>query len=259
MNEPKRIWWARPRKLCALERPGGGGRSHRPERREAEIAWLKEHGVRTVISTMSTRHNLPAYEAAGLGHHEGGRIDVGRSPDRASDRFERHLLAIPSLSRSRLNSSTVVLRTEGLTKSFGGIHAVQDVSLEVAPGEVGTIYVRNSSQFDGYTSGDTKTFREGYMSSGDVGRLDELGSGLTAYGIPWYRSDGNGRITFSTPGTSGRTSGTAPAAGSGPGKRGPAHSARSRIQAAWAARVAASSPLAVSRSSAYCRTVSSRR
>ena len=48
MREPIRIWWARPRKLCALERPGGGGRSHRPERREAEIAWLAEHGVRTV-------------------------------------------------------------------------------------------------------------------------------------------------------------------------------------------------------------------
>ena len=69
MREPRRIWWARPRKLCALERPGGGGRSHRPERREAEIAWLKEHGVRTVISTMATRHNLPAYEAAGLTSH----------------------------------------------------------------------------------------------------------------------------------------------------------------------------------------------
>lgn len=69
MREPSRIWWARPRKLCALERPGGGGRSHRPERREAEIAWLKEHGVRTVISTMVTRHNLPAYEAAGLASH----------------------------------------------------------------------------------------------------------------------------------------------------------------------------------------------
>ena len=69
MRQPSRIWWARPRKLCAVERPGGGGRSHRPERREAEIAWLKEHGVRTVISTMATRHNLRAYEAAGLASH----------------------------------------------------------------------------------------------------------------------------------------------------------------------------------------------
>lgn len=66
MREPKRIWWARPRKLCALERPGGGGRSHRPERRGEEIEWLKAAGVRTVVSTMKSRHNLAAYEQAGL-------------------------------------------------------------------------------------------------------------------------------------------------------------------------------------------------
>ncbi len=57
---PPRLWWARPRKLCALERPGGGGRSHRPERRAAEIAYLRESGVRLVVSCMTTRHNLPA-------------------------------------------------------------------------------------------------------------------------------------------------------------------------------------------------------
>jgi hypothetical protein len=66
MVEPRRIWWARPRKLCALERPGGGGRSHRPERRAGEIEYLKERGVRLVVSVMRTRHNLEAYEAAGL-------------------------------------------------------------------------------------------------------------------------------------------------------------------------------------------------
>ena len=68
MSQPPNIWWARPRKLCALERPGGGGRSHRRARREAEIAWLREHGVRLVISLMATRHNLPDYERAGLDH-----------------------------------------------------------------------------------------------------------------------------------------------------------------------------------------------
>jgi hypothetical protein len=66
MVEPRRIWWARPRKLCALERPGGGGRSHRPERRAGEIEYLKERGVRLVVSVMRTRHNLAAYDAAGL-------------------------------------------------------------------------------------------------------------------------------------------------------------------------------------------------
>src|SRR6478672_2895471 len=58
MTEPRRIWWARPRKLCALERPGGGGRSHRPERRAEEIEYLTERGVRLIVSTMPTRHNL---------------------------------------------------------------------------------------------------------------------------------------------------------------------------------------------------------
>jgi hypothetical protein len=66
MDGPIRIWWARPRKLCVLERPGGGGRSHRTERRERDIAYLRERGVRLVVSTIATRHNLADYERAGL-------------------------------------------------------------------------------------------------------------------------------------------------------------------------------------------------
>ncbi|OBJ49155.1 acyl-CoA ligase FadD12 [Mycobacterium sp. 1423905.2] len=46
---------------------------------------------------------------------------------------------------------------------------------DMPTGEVGTIYVRNDSQFDGYTSGATKDFHAGFMSSGDVGYLDESG------------------------------------------------------------------------------------
>jgi hypothetical protein len=68
-QEPRRIWWARPRKLCGLERPGGGGRSHRTERRDAEIAYLQARRVRLVVSTSPTRHNLGAYEEAGLAWH----------------------------------------------------------------------------------------------------------------------------------------------------------------------------------------------
>ncbi|MDQ3936829.1 MAG: hypothetical protein M3340_19605 [Actinomycetota bacterium] len=52
-----------------MERPGGGGRSHRPERREADVEYLKQRGVRLVVSTMTTRHNLADYEAAGLEWH----------------------------------------------------------------------------------------------------------------------------------------------------------------------------------------------
>jgi acyl-CoA synthetase (AMP-forming)/AMP-acid ligase II len=46
---------------------------------------------------------------------------------------------------------------------------------EVPTGEVGSIYVRNDTQFDGYTSDATKDFHSGFMSSGDVGYLDEAG------------------------------------------------------------------------------------
>ncbi len=46
---------------------------------------------------------------------------------------------------------------------------------EVPVGEVGSIYVRNDSQFDGYTSGTTKDFHAGFMASGDVGYLDQSG------------------------------------------------------------------------------------
>ena len=69
VQEPRRIWWARPRKLCALERPGGGGRNHRVTRRAAEIEYLRGRGVRLVVSVMRSRHNLTAYRAAGLDWH----------------------------------------------------------------------------------------------------------------------------------------------------------------------------------------------
>ena len=53
---------------------------------------------------------------------------------------------------------------------------ILDADLHEQPmGEVGTIYVRNSTQFDGYTSGTTKQFHDGYMNSGDVGYLDAAG------------------------------------------------------------------------------------
>jgi fatty-acyl-CoA synthase len=46
---------------------------------------------------------------------------------------------------------------------------------QVTTGEVGRIFVRNSSQFDGYSSGTTKCFHDGFMSSGDLGRFDGNG------------------------------------------------------------------------------------
>lgn len=62
-------------------------------------------------------------------------------------------------------------------KPAGGteIRILDDDFNELPTGQTGSIYVRNSSQFDGYTSGKTKDFHEGFMSSGDVGYLDDAG------------------------------------------------------------------------------------
>jgi acyl-CoA synthetase (AMP-forming)/AMP-acid ligase II len=62
-------------------------------------------------------------------------------------------------------------------KPAGGteIRVLDDDFIELPRGEVGSIFVRNSTQFDGYTSGKTKDFHEGFMSSGDVGYLDDAG------------------------------------------------------------------------------------
>ena len=54
-------------------------------------------------------------------------------------------------------------------------HPRRRLRTKLPTGEVGTIYVRNSTQFDGYTSGTTKDFHDGFMSSGDVGYLDDDG------------------------------------------------------------------------------------
>jgi hypothetical protein len=97
VREPRTIWWARPRKLCALERPGGGGRSHRFDRRIAEIAWLKRRAVRLVVSTMRSRHNLAAYETAGLAWHH---VPV-RSCSEGSDALDELLPLLRAELRAR--------------------------------------------------------------------------------------------------------------------------------------------------------------
>ncbi|MBM7515550.1 AMP-binding protein [Nocardioides nitrophenolicus] len=55
------------------------------------------------------------------------------------------------------------------------LRVVDDAGREVGPGVVGRILVRGASPFDGYTAGAEKEFLDGYMVSGDVGRLDASG------------------------------------------------------------------------------------
>ncbi|MBU2696867.1 AMP-binding protein [Pimelobacter sp. 30-1] len=55
------------------------------------------------------------------------------------------------------------------------LRVVDDAGRDVPAGVVGRILVRGASPFDGYTAGAEKEFLDGYMVSGDVGRLDAEG------------------------------------------------------------------------------------
>jgi hypothetical protein len=116
MQGPRRIWWARPRKLCALERPGGGGRNHRVERRAAEIAYLRGRGVRMVISVMRSRHNLAAYQAAGLDWHH---VPVRRTEDGAEALEE----LLPLLRYELRSTGAVALHGDSYTDFVAAVCA----------------------------------------------------------------------------------------------------------------------------------------
>jgi hypothetical protein len=109
MIEPRSVWWARPRKLCALERPGGGGRTHRADRRAGEIEYLARRGVRLIVSTTRTRHNLADYEAAGLAWHH---VPVPSCADGAEALDEIVALLRPELRRSGAVAVHGDLRTD---------------------------------------------------------------------------------------------------------------------------------------------------
>lgn len=128
MNEPRRIWWARPGKLCLLERPGGGGRSHRPERRAADIEYLRDAGVHTVISTMTTKHNLADYEAAGMEWHHVPVADCAQG----AEALEEVLRLIKKLWRRRGAVAVHGNRLTDFVAAVGAAHLSADRGIDPA-------------------------------------------------------------------------------------------------------------------------------
>jgi fatty-acyl-CoA synthase len=55
------------------------------------------------------------------------------------------------------------------------VRLFDETGKEVAPGEVGRIFVANEMSFEGYTGGESKQAIEGLLSSGDVGHFDQAG------------------------------------------------------------------------------------
>ena len=65
--------------------------------------------------------------------------------------------------------------TAGRPVSGTTLRLVDDDGRDVPVGEVGRIVIKGASEFDGYTTGDSKASLDGFMVSGDVGRLDADG------------------------------------------------------------------------------------
>ena len=82
-------------------------------------------------------------------------------------------IAFATIARPKdlsINPSTVGPVVKGVK-----VKLFDDNGKEVAPGEVGRIFVGNTFPFEGYTGGGHKAIIDGLMSSGDVGYFDEHG------------------------------------------------------------------------------------
>lgn len=62
-------------------------------------------------------------------------------------------------------------RTSGRPPRGTVVRILDDEGREVRPGEVGRIFAGNDLLFDGYTTGQTKEFIDGLMSTGDLGSM----------------------------------------------------------------------------------------
>ncbi|MCX5045325.1 AMP-binding protein [Aldersonia sp. NBC_00410] len=65
--------------------------------------------------------------------------------------------------------------TAGRPLDGTSVRILDEARNEAPVDTIGAIAVYSESQFEGYTSGDTKDFHENYMLSGDLGRIDENG------------------------------------------------------------------------------------
>ena len=79
-------------------------------------------------------------------------------------------VAIATPQDMRTRPKTVGMPVEGID-----VAVFSPDGARLPPGETGELYVKSTILFEGYTSGEAKAERDGYMSIGDLGRLDDEG------------------------------------------------------------------------------------
>src|SRR5918993_1480166 len=126
-------------------RARAAGRRHRPERRAAEIAYLKSKGVRMCISTMASRHNLGAYQDAGLEWHH---VPV-ESAQRGADALDELL---PLLRRELRRRGAVAVHGDRHTDFVAAVCAAHlHEARGVEPAEALAQAARAGLTVNGYT------------------------------------------------------------------------------------------------------------
>jgi hypothetical protein len=125
-REPLVYAWLIPGRVAVAERPGGGGRSHRRDRRAAEIAWWTAQGVTAVVSGMRSRHALGVYAEAGWEV----RWHPLREPGQAVQELPRLLSAVDELLG--VHSQAVLVHCDRPWEMLGAVDAALRVHLGLA-------------------------------------------------------------------------------------------------------------------------------
>lgn len=116
--------WLIDDRLVIAERPGGGGRSHRIARRQAEFEWWRDLGVRHMVSGMRSRHGLVDAALFGFG------VSWCPLPDDGSAHEQLRLLVSTAIDRMDDDTGAVLVHVD----RPGEWLAAVDVRLRLALG-----------------------------------------------------------------------------------------------------------------------------
>ncbi|HME79533.1 MAG: acyl-CoA ligase FadD12 [Mycobacterium sp.] len=164
--------------------------------------------VRRTFDAAATMALVDRYRATGLSVAPVMLDRIMELPDEVRNRFSGRSLRFVSAAGSRMRPDVVVrfmdqfgdviynnynatevgvialagpedLRTAPDTagKLMPGTHIriLDENRREVPRGEIGQIFARTTTQFEAYTSGQTKDVHDGFMACGDLGYVDETG------------------------------------------------------------------------------------
>lgn len=124
---PRNFTWVIQDRLAVCERPGGYGSNHRKVRRQEEIIWLREQGFTSVISMVTSTHNLHNYDEMG--------VPWRHRPLTNSDDQEAFLERFfPELRQLILDGGKIVLHQDEVSDRLCGVLAAYVLWNGLVPG-----------------------------------------------------------------------------------------------------------------------------